>query len=240
MRPMARRPPPPATSDDSFGALLRGDAPGSPARRDPAATERFGWGAAVVQPPPAPAQPRAHPSAPAGHAAHPGYGGYTTAVEPIPETVIARTRPHARRLTLPVLILFATVTAFGWYGGRFAEEWQNWTALGVAIALVFFATLLPFLAWLGHRYTITTRRVIARRGLFVSQRQDVYLARVSDVRMRRTPLQAAFGSGNIRVVAGPELTVVLHDVPSARLVADLLGELTEHPTPIAPQPRGTL
>ena len=246
---MARRPPPPATSDDSFGALLRGDATGSSARPDPAATERFGWGAAVAPQPPQ-ARPHAHgrpqprppaqPPAQAGHPAHPGYGGYTTAVEPVPETVIARTRPHARRLTLPVLILFATVTAFGWYGGRFAEEWQNWTALGAAIALVFFGTLLPFFAWLGHRYTITTRRLIARRGLFVSQRQDVYLARVSDVRMRRTPLQAAFGSGNIRVVAGPELTVVLQDVPSARLVAELLGELTEHPTPLAQQPRGNL
>ncbi len=252
-------------SDDDFGALLRGDDAGSPSRADPAATERFGWGAAVAQPTARPAadpQPQGYPqpyggqpgqhqpgrtgaqqpgySGNPGHAAHPGYGGYTTAVEPVPETVLARTRPHARRLTLPVLILFATVTAFGWYGGRFAEEWQNWTALGVAIALVFFGTLLPFFAWLGHRYTITTRRVIARRGLLVSQRQDVYLARVSDVRMRRGPVQAAFGSGNVRVVAGPELTLVLHDVPSARLVADLLGELTEHPTPLAQQHRGSL
>ncbi|WP_382307512.1 PH domain-containing protein [Herbiconiux sp. UC225_62] len=212
---MARR----TRETDSFDSVVRGPGPADgtyppgapPARRDPAATERFGWGAANVDP------------------------GYTTSVEPVrptaPETVLVRTRPHARRLTVPVLVLFATVTAFGYFGGRFPEEWQNWAALAVACALVFFATLLPFLAWLGHRYTVTTRRIIARRGILVRQRQDVYLARVSDVRLRRTPLQAAYASGDVRVVAGPELTLILHDVPSARLVADLLGDLTEHPTP---------
>ncbi|WP_175494339.1 PH domain-containing protein [Herbiconiux ginsengi] len=188
-------------------------------RSDPSATERFGWGAAN-----------------AGLDA----AGYTTSVEPLrptaPETILLRTRPHARRLTIPVLVLFATVTAFGYFGGRFAEEWQNWGALGLASALVFFVTLLPFLAWLGHRYTVTSRRIIARRGILVRQRQDVYLARVTDVRLRRTPLQAAFASGDVRVIAGPDLTLVLHDVPSARLVADLLGDLTEHPTPASHLP----
>ncbi len=162
---------------------------------------------------------------------HPGYGGYTTAVEPTPEAILVRVRPHARRLTFPVLILFATAAAYGWFGGRFVEEWQNWAALAAAGALVFFGTLLPFFAWLGHRYTVTTRRIIARRGLFVRDRQDLYLARVTDVRLRRTPFQAAAASGDIRVTAGPDLTVVLHDIPSARLTADLLGALTEHPIP---------
>ncbi|MGA1835589.1 PH domain-containing protein [Herbiconiux sp. 11R-BC] len=229
-------------SSDSFELLLRGGAPApaaaprGTARRDEAnATERFGWGAANAG---GPADADAgsgqagplHGGAPAHPGpAHPGYGGYTTAVEPLAETVLLRTRPHARRLVLPVLVLFATVTAYGWYGWRLPEEWQNWTAFGAACGLVFFVVLLPFLAWLGHRYTVTSRRVIARRGLLVRHRQDVYLARVSDVRLRRGPLQAAFGTGDVRVIAGPELTLVLHDVPSARLVAELLGELTEHP-----------
>ncbi len=201
-RPAPSGPPSPASQ------------PSPPSQRDPAATERFGWGAA-----PAPD------------------AGYTTSVEPVrpaaPETILLRVRPHGRRLTIPVLVLFATVTAYGYFGGRFLEEWQNWAALAAAAGLVFFAVLLPFFAWLGHRYTLTTRRIIARRGILVRQRQDVYLARVTDVRLRRTPLQAAYAAGDVRVVAGPDLTLVLRDVPSARLVADLLGELTEHPVPAA-------
>ncbi|WP_291047908.1 PH domain-containing protein [Herbiconiux sp.] len=239
---MARRRNVPTEDEDSFTALLNGAEPvtrGRSPRADPgdqAATERFGWGAAAA--PAAQAAPGSGPgpgaTASPGAPAHPGYGGYTTAVEPVPETILLRTRPHARRLTIPVLILFATVTALGWFGGRFPEEWQNITALAGAGALVFFGTLLPFIAWLGHRYTITSRRIIARRGLFVGDRQDLYLARVTDIRVRRTPLQAAFATGNVRVVAGPDLTVVLHDVPSARLVAELLGDLTEHPVPPLP------
>src|SRR4051812_38358490 len=197
---------------ESFDSVVRGpDAGTESGRRDPAATERFGWGAANAG------------SAAFGYAEYDGNTDYTTSVEPVrpaaPEVVLVRTRPHARRLTLPVLVLFATVTAFGYFGGRFPEEWQNWAALAVACALVFFATLLPFFAWLGHRYTVTSRRIIARRGILVRQRQDVYLARVTDVRLRRTPLQAAFAAGDVRVVAGPDLTLVLRDVPSARLVA---------------------
>lgn len=251
MGSMARRRNVPTEDEDSFTALLNGAEPvtrGRSPRADPgdqAATERFGWGAASAAPAasstPAfpPSSPPAvgsasSPGAPTPPTTHPGYGGYTTAVEPVPETILLRTRPHARRLTIPVLILFATVTALGWFGGRFPEEWQNTTAIAVAGALVFFGTLLPFIAWLAHRYTITSRRIIARRGLFVGDRQDLYLARVTDIRVRRTPLQAAFATGNVRVVAGPELTVVLHDVPSARLVAELLGDLTEHPVPPLP------
>ncbi|WP_084361612.1 PH domain-containing protein [Herbiconiux solani] len=209
-------------------------------------TERFGWGAPGT--PGGPAASGAPASgAPAfddllGGTPQPygfaGHTDYTTNVERVrdaaPERILLRVRPHARRLVLPVLVLFATVTAFGWFGGRFAEEWQNWLALGVAAALLFFCTLVPFFAWLGHRYTITDRRIIARSGFLVRHRQDLYLARVTDVRLRRGPLQAMAGSGDVRVVAGPDLTLVLRDVPSARLVAALLGELTEHPTPATP------
>ena len=71
----------------------------------------------------------------------------------------------------------------------------------------------------------------ARTGILVRQRQDVYLARVSDVRLRRGPLQTLAGSGDIRVTAGPDLTLTLRDVPSARLLTEFLGALTEHPEP---------
>lgn len=188
---------------------------------DEASTERFGWGAA--RPPQtvlgASASPNPWPLAP-----------LSSETAPVPERILARVRPHGRRLILPALVLFAVSGAFGWFYGSFAEEWQNIAVLAGAIAAVVLLVLLPYLAWLGHRYTITTRRIIARRGLLVRHRQDVFLARVTDVRLRRGPLQAMVRSGDVRVVAGPDLTLVLHDVPSAALVSALLGDLTEHPT----------
>jgi hypothetical protein len=51
------------------------------------------------------------------------------------------------------------------------------------------------------------------------------------VRLRRNPVQAAFATGNVLVESGSELTLELHDVPSAKLVAALLNELTEHTPP---------
>lgn len=198
------------------------------ASRDEASTERFGWGAARPQQAARPSQ-----QAPLGASASPNpwpLAPLSSETAPVPERILARVRPHGRRLLLPALVLFAVSGAFGWFYGSFAEEWQNLAVLAGAIAAVVLLVLLPYLAWLGHRYTITTRRIIARRGLLVRHRQDVFLARVTDVRLRRGPLQAMVRSGDVRVVAGPDLTLVLHDVPSATLVSALLGDLTEHPT----------
>ncbi|WP_378147503.1 PH domain-containing protein [Cnuibacter sp. UC19_7] len=199
------------------------------AANDQASTERFGWGAARPQQAARPPQQQSVLGASASPHPWP-LAPLSSETAPVPERILARMRPHGRRLILPVLVLFAVSGAFGWFYGSFAEEWQNIAVLAGAVAAVVLLVLLPYLAWLGHRYTITTRRIIARRGLLVRHRQDVFLARVTDVRLRRGPLQAMVRSGDVRVVAGPDLTVVLQDVPSATLVSALLGDLTEHPT----------
>jgi uncharacterized membrane protein YdbT with pleckstrin-like domain len=158
------------------------------------------------------------------------------------ERVVARLRPHARRLLLPALLLIAVSGAGAYFFGSFDLEWQNWAVLIGGGVIVLFGCVLPFIAWLSVRYAITTRRLIVRRGFFVRTRQELYHARGYGITVHKSWVQSAFGSGNVRVTSGGELPVVLRDVPGAVLVQNALHELVAEnqsiaaPYPAAPAP----
>jgi membrane protein YdbS with pleckstrin-like domain len=144
------------------------------------------------------------------------------------ERVIARLRPHARVLFWPTLGLFAVCGATGYYLGNLPEQWQN-IALGVGAGIVILLIwLLPLASWLNRRYTITTRRLIFRHGFFVRTRQELLHSRGYDLTVRKTWLQSAFGTGDVRVDAGLERPLVLKDVPNADLVQQVLHDLIEN------------
>ncbi|MGO1538774.1 MAG: PH domain-containing protein [Leucobacter sp.] len=143
-----------------------------------------------------------------------------------PETVVLRLRRHARRLTLPVLLLLGAAAAAGYWVGTLPEAWMNVAAGAGATGIVLLLVLLPLFAWLAQRTTVTTRRVILRRGFFVRHRTEVALSRVREVRSRRGLIQRMFGSGDIELLVGSEVTV-LRDVPGVEEVVDALQDLME-------------
>lgn len=146
---------------------------------------------------------------------------------PTAERVIARFRPHARRLFWPTLLLFSVCGATGYYFGSLPEHWQNVAVLCGAVAAVLLLWLLPLVSWLSRRYTITTRRVIFRHGFFVRTRQELAHSRGYDVTVRQTWLQSAWRSGDVRINSGLEHPLVLKDVPNVTLVQRALQELME-------------
>ena len=94
----------------------------------------------------------------------------------------------------------------------------------LAILLFWF---VPLLTWLGRRYTITTRRIVLRRGFFVRVRQELLHSRGYDITVRKNALQSMFGSGNVQINTGLERPIVLRDVPNADLVQSALHDLME-------------
>lgn len=150
-----------------------------------------------------------------------------TSQQPAVEVVIARLRPHARAMFWPTLGLFAIVGLAGYYGGSFDNAWINILIVAAAPLLAFFAWLVPLLSWLGHNYTITSRRIVLRSGLLVRVRQEQLHSRGYDVTVRKTALQSMFGSGDIEVGTGSEHPLVMRDVPDADLVLDALHDLME-------------
>ena len=144
-----------------------------------------------------------------------------------PEAVIARLRPHARAMFFPSLALIAGVGAFFYFFGSFEQLWQNLAVAAGAVVVVVFLWLVPLLAWLGRHYTITTRRIVLRRGFVTRVRQGLLHSRGYDLTVRQTALQSMFRSGDIEINTGLERTIVLRDVPSADLVQSALHDLME-------------
>lgn len=143
------------------------------------------------------------------------------------ETVVVRLRRHGRRLVLPVIVLLALAAASGYWIGALPEAWMNWAAAAAAILLALLLGIGPVLAWLSTRATITTRRVILRRGFLVHHRSELPLSRVREVRSRRGIVQRMFGSGDVELVVGNEPPLVLRDIPGPVAAADTLQELIE-------------
>jgi len=143
------------------------------------------------------------------------------------ETVVARIRPHPRRLFWPTVLLLADIGALGYFAPSLEPGWMLWTALGAAALIALFGFFVPVLSWLGRNYTITTRRIVLRSGLFVRLRQELLHSRGYDVTVRRAGLQVLFRSGDVLINTGLEHPLVLEDVPDADLVQSALHDLME-------------
>jgi membrane protein YdbS with pleckstrin-like domain len=148
--------------------------------------------------------------------------------ERAPEAVVARLRPHSRRLVFPSLALLVVAAVAGYFAGSLPEDWQNLAVLIGGAVLILLLWLVPLLAWLGSHYTITTRRVVLRTGFFVRVRQEMLHSRGYDVTVRQGALQRVFRSGDVQINIGLDHPVVLRDVPNADLVQSALHDLMEH------------
>lgn len=144
-----------------------------------------------------------------------------------PEVVVVRLRRHASILTLPVIVLLGTALAAGYFIGSFEAGWMNWLAIAVALLLVVALVLLPLSIWLGNTTTITTRRIIVRRGLLTRTRTEVALGRIREIRVRASLWQRPLRTGTIQLVTDLEKPVELVDVPGVNGIVDMLHELLD-------------
>lgn len=139
----------------------------------------------------------------------------------------------------PILVLVLGVGGAAFADHFLAEEWMRlvlWASVALGILLF---VLLPLVAWLTGRVTITSRRLIVTNGLFPRSRRDIPFARVTDVTLRRSPLQAVLGSGDIILARGDDAGVRVRDLPGAALVHAAMMQLvtSNAPAPVAPRPR---
>ena len=84
--------------------------------------------------------------------------------------------------------------------------------IGVAL------TVLPALRAANTEYYVTNTRVVARSGLLVKSERAVVLASVTELRLKRSPLQRFIGLGDLEVAgaAGSLLLTGLEDPEQAR------------------------
>lgn len=161
-----------------------------------------------------------------------------------PERRLARFRRHARRLFWSALVLIGVATALGFFTGSvppLGEEvvgvlgdrvlggillWDLLLWL-VALVLVVLLVVVPYVRWLSHTYTITTRRIVEQSGLFGRRRRELAHARGYTIEERRGPVQRMWGAGTLVLSNGVEAPLVVKDVPSVRLVHETLADQVE-------------
>ncbi len=152
------------------------------------------------------------------------------------EEVALDLHPHWRALVVP-LGLVPVVVGVGTFLAVVVPSWsiQGWVRLAilvVALLLLAWFSLRPFLRWVSTHYVVTTNRIVLREGVLARSGRDVPLNRVNDVTFSHSVGERLFRSGTLVVEsAGERGQVVLRDVPRVesvqRTVYDLVQEAEE-------------
>lgn len=144
-----------------------------------------------------------------------------------PELRIARLRSHARRLSWSALVLVAVAGATPYFYDNLPAPFENWMLVTAATVVVLLLVVLPYLVWLSHTWTITTRRVIERSGPFGANRREISHVRGYAIQMRRGILQRLWGAGTLSLSNGVEPPLRLKNIPNAVLVHETLVDQVE-------------
>ena len=134
------------------------------------------------------------------------------------ERVIFKAHSHWKNIFLPVVLLLAlgalvTVTLLEWLPDPADQGVARWAVVAVAALLGLAFGVWPIVVWLASSDTLTTRRLISRRGVFSREGRDIPIDRVQAVSYRRTLLDRFLGCGTLIVqTAGEASDVELDDV----------------------------
>ena len=98
----------------------------------------------------------------------------------------------------------------------------------VALLLLAWFSLRPFLRWVTTHYVVTTNRIVLREGVLSRAGRDVPLNRVNDVTFSHSVGERLFRSGTLVVEsAGERGQVVLADVPRVESVQRTVYDLVQ-------------
>ncbi len=78
--------------------------------------------------------------------------------------------------------------------------------------------LVPWLQWYTHTYTVTTKRIITRSGIFNRSGHDLPLTRISDIQLDKDVTDRFFGCGTLALQTSSDDPLLLHDVPQVEKV----------------------
>ncbi|MGW1057188.1 PH domain-containing protein [Micromonospora rubida] len=148
------------------------------------------------------------------------------------EHVVLHLHPHWKALVRPVLVLVLAVAAVvaAWLllpDGE-ASTIAMYVVAGLALLLVLWLGLWPFLVWRSTHYLFTNERVLLQQGVLSRDRRDIPLTRINDHAMSQRFVERLVGCGTLTIEsAGERGQSMLTDVPGVDRVQTKLYELVE-------------
>jgi uncharacterized membrane protein YdbT with pleckstrin-like domain len=150
------------------------------------------------------------------------------------ESVVVDTRTHPKAIIMPALVLVVTLAVAIYLDRKIGNGIASLVVWVLALLVIAWWSVRPFLDWLTATYTVTNRRLITREGLVARRGHDIPLMRISDVAFDQGILDRMLGCGTLVISdASTHGSVRLHDIPQVesvqRTLLDLLGNLHNAP-----------
>ena len=137
------------------------------------------------------------------------------------EVVVRHMHTHIKvllwRFVVETLLLVVGVVA----SVMAPTSWQPWGLLAIWVAVLVLSVpllLVPWLQWYMHTYTVTTKRIITRSGIFSRIGHDLPLTRISDIQLDKDVTDRFFGCGTLALQTSSDDPLLLHDVPQVEKV----------------------
>lgn len=148
------------------------------------------------------------------------------------EHLVMTLRPHWKALVRPtvVLVIAAGLAAFAWTALP-DESWRpaaRWAVVLLALAVIGWLSVGPWLRWLTTHIIITNERLLYRRGIVRRVGQGMPLYRVNDVAFEQSLLDRMLRCGTLVVSSGGERgQIELPDIPKVAHVQHVLHDLLD-------------
>ncbi|MDW5326340.1 PH domain-containing protein [Plantactinospora sp. KLBMP9567] len=148
------------------------------------------------------------------------------------EHVVAHLHPHWKALIRPVVVLVlavaAVVAGLVLLPSSGAGTVGGYVVAAVALVLVVWLSIWPYLVWRTTHYLFTNERVLLQKGVFSRDRRDIPLGRINDHSMNQKFLERLLGCGTLTIEsAGERGQSVLADIPGVEKVQTMLYEIVE-------------
>jgi membrane protein YdbS with pleckstrin-like domain len=152
------------------------------------------------------------------------------------EHVVVHSHPHFKMLILPTLALVVTVGAGTWLAILAKDAGSPWNSVGliavgvVALVLVVWLFLTPFVRWRTTHFIVTTDRLIAREGVLKRTGIDIPMGRINSVQFEHGLLDRVFGCGTLIIESASDEPLRFEDIPHVEKVHTVIyREVNDNP-----------
>jgi uncharacterized membrane protein YdbT with pleckstrin-like domain len=152
------------------------------------------------------------------------------------ENIVIHRHPHWKMLLLPYLALIITLGVGTWLAILAAAVAPPWDliwliAIGaVALVVVVWLFLVPFVRWRTTHFIVTSDRVMAREGVINRTGIDIPLSRINSVRFEHGLIDRIVGCGTLIIESASQEPLEFDDIPKVEQVHTLIyREVNDNP-----------
>lgn len=150
------------------------------------------------------------------------------------ERVVVHKHPHWKVLIIPTVFLVVVVAAAAfmmvWIGkwedfGATTHLWWYIAVAVIAVLLVIYLWLVPFLRWQTEHFVLTTTHVFFRTGILHRRQHQIPLIRVQNIETVVTFWGRIFGYGTLIVDSAADEPLEFSNVASLTKIQSTLNQL---------------